>query len=52
MRVTTKVIYLDCFDYHIGALLIRYLGLPLSPKKLSYSICIPLIGKIRAEIQG
>lgn len=40
------------FGYHIGVLPIRYLGLPLSLKKLSYSMRIPLIEKIRAKIKG
>ena len=43
---------LSILQFRVGKLLVRYLGMPLIARRLSYSYCIPLIEKITARINS
>ena len=47
-----QVIILDILNVQKGSFPMKYLGIPLSPKKLSFKDYQPLLGKIQQRLAG
>lgn len=47
-----QLVISDILNVQIGSFPVRYLGVPLSPKRLGFNDCQPLIAKLQQHLAG